>query len=65
MWSSKKNKNNKVHNIHYEPGDIGNFLKQCRIDKKLTQLELGNILNVSPKTISKWENNNGFPDQQY
>lgn len=65
MWSSKKNKNNKVHNIHYEPGDIGNFLKQCRIDKKLTQLELGNILNVSPKTISKWENNNGFPDQLY
>ena len=48
-----------------EPGDIGNFLKNRRIDKDLTQLELGNILNVSPKTISKWENNNGFPDQLY
>ncbi len=62
MFSSKKNKNS---NVYVEPDNIGDFLKQCRIDKNLTQLELGNILDVSPKTISKWENNNGFPDQLY
>ena len=45
--------------------DIGAFLKQTRTDKDLTQAELGTILDISPKTISKWENNNGFPDQLY
>ena len=41
---------------------IGQFIKDCRKDKKLTQLQLSIELGVSEKTISKWECGNGFPD---
>ena len=41
---------------------IGGFIKQERKAKGLTQVELAKILNVSEKTISKWECGNGFPD---
>ena len=41
---------------------IGSFIKQERKEKGLTQVELAKILNVSEKTISKWECGNGFPD---
>ena len=35
-----------------------NNLNLCREDLKLTQKELGNILNVHRKTITNWENAN-------
>ena len=41
---------------------IGQFLKEQRKLKKLTQQELANKLGVSEKTISKWECGNGLPD---
>jgi len=41
---------------------IGKFIKERRKVKGLTQLELSQKLNVSEKTISKWECGNGFPD---
>lgn len=41
---------------------VGQFIKDCRKDKKLTQLQLSIELGVSEKTISKWECGNGFPD---
>lgn len=41
---------------------IGQFIKDCRKDKKLTQLQLSIEIGVSEKTISKWECGNGFPD---
>ena len=41
---------------------IGQFIKDCRKEKKLTQLQLSIELGVSEKTISKWECGNGFPD---
>lgn len=41
---------------------IGKFIKERRKEKKLTQVQLANKLNVSEKTISKWECGNGFPD---
>lgn len=41
---------------------IGKFIQQLRKEKGLTQKELGNIINVSDKTISKWENSNSIPD---
>lgn len=41
---------------------IGNLIKQLRLEKKYTQKELGDLIHVSDKTISKWENGNGLPD---
>lgn len=41
---------------------IGGFIQQLRKEKGLTQKELGNLISVSDKTISKWENSNSVPD---
>ncbi len=40
----------------------GNFISERRKAKGLTQVKLAAKLNVSEKTISKWECGNGFPD---
>ncbi len=40
----------------------GKMIKELRENKKMTQLELANILQVSDKTISKWETFKGLPD---
>lgn len=40
----------------------GKIIKELREKKKLTQLELANIIDVSDKTISKWETGKGLPD---
>lgn len=42
--------------------DLGNNLKTLRKSKNLTQEELAECLNLSPQTISKWENNLSMPD---
>ena len=42
--------------------EFGKRLKQMREFKKLTQNELAQILVVSDKTISKWENGGSIPD---
>lgn len=41
---------------------IGNFIKQKRKEKKLTQSELAEKLSVTDRTISKWENGICMPD---
>ena len=41
---------------------IGNFIAQCRKQKKMTQYELGEKLGVSEKSISNWENGRNMPD---
>ena len=41
---------------------IGDFIKQQRKAKGLTQAQLAEKIFVSEKTISKWECGNGFPD---
>ena len=41
---------------------IGKFIAQCRKDKKMTQQELAEKLNVTDKTISRWENGHYLPD---
>lgn len=41
---------------------IGKFIAERRKVKELTQVKLAEKLNVSEKTISKWECGNGFPD---
>ena len=37
---------------------VGEKIARLRKKNSLTQIELGKELNVSDKTISKWENNN-------
>ena len=41
---------------------VGTLIKNLRKEKKLTQLQLAEKLNVSDKTVSKWERGLGFPD---
>ena len=41
---------------------IGKFISECRKNKNLTQQELAEILNVTNKTISRWENGKTMPD---
>lgn len=40
----------------------GAVIKNLREKNHLTQVELANKLNVSDKTISKWETGKGYPD---
>ncbi len=42
--------------------DCGKFISDLRKEKKLTQKELAEKLNVSDKAISRWETGKGFPD---
>ena len=39
-------------------------ISKIRIDNNLTQMELANILGVSDKTVSSWENGNTTPDSE-
>ena len=45
-----------------EKNKIGNYIANKRKEKGLTQVELGNILAVTDKAISKWERGLGLPD---
>ena len=40
----------------------GNVIKRLRENKKLTQEELAEKINVTGKAVSKWETGQGFPD---
>ena len=40
----------------------GTAIKRLREQRKMTQLQLAEILGVSDKTISKWETAKGYPD---
>ncbi|WP_415310619.1 helix-turn-helix domain-containing protein, partial [Clostridium perfringens] len=42
--------------------DFGEKIKNIRKEKKMTQEQMANILNVSRQAISNWENNKNFPD---
>ncbi len=41
---------------------IGKFIAQCRRNKKLTQSQLAEKLNITDRAISKWETGKGMPD---
>ncbi len=41
---------------------IGRFIAKLRKNKELTQSELADKLNISNKTVSKWETGEGMPD---
>lgn len=42
--------------------ELGSKIKAYRLEKKLTQQQLADLMNVSNKAISKWENSEGLPD---
>ncbi len=54
--------------MNFERGDsmdrikIGQFIANCRKDKQLTQEQLAEILNITNKSVSKWENGRCLPD---
>ena len=40
----------------------GRMIRTLRLEKGLTQNQLGQMINVSGKAVSKWERGDGFPD---
>ena len=41
---------------------IGKFIFECRKNKKMTQSELAEKLNVTDKSVGNWENGRNMPD---
>lgn len=41
---------------------IGNFLRELRKEKGLTQEQLAEKFNVARRTVSRWETGNNMPD---
>ena len=41
---------------------FGKFVRESRKEKGLTQKQLADLLHVSDKTVSKWENGQTMPD---
>lgn len=41
---------------------VGQFLKTLRSEKSITQVELAEVLGVSNRSISRWENGTTMPD---
>ncbi len=42
--------------------EIGKFIAECRKNKNMTQNQLAEMLNITNKSISKWENGSCLPD---
>ena len=41
---------------------IGSFLKELRKEKDITQEQLAEKINVSGRTVSRWETGSNMPD---
>ena len=41
---------------------IGRFLRELRTEKKLTQAQFAEIIGVTNRSISRWENGVNMPD---
>nr|WP_026496573.1 helix-turn-helix transcriptional regulator [Butyrivibrio sp. WCD3002] len=41
---------------------IGAFLKELRKEKGITQEQFAEVLNVSGRTVSRWETGSNIPD---
>lgn len=42
--------------------EVGKFIAKCRKDKKLTQAQLAEKLNITDRAVSKWETGKSMPD---
>lgn len=45
-----------------EQDKIGKFISICRKEKKLTQMQLAEKLNITNRAVSKWETGKSIPD---
>ena len=45
-----------------ENGKVGAIIRTLRLERKMTQKQLADELNISDKTVSKWERGLGCPD---
>lgn len=45
-----------------QPNKVGNLIHTLRLEKHFTQKQLADHMNLSDKTISKWERGLGLPD---
>ena len=52
----------KGENIEMNQQKIGKFFKELRNEKNLTQEQLGEVLGVSRRTVSRWETGSNMPD---
>lgn len=41
---------------------IGRFISECRKNKGLTQMQLAEMLSITDRAVSKWENGKAMPD---
>ncbi|MGL5440106.1 MAG: helix-turn-helix domain-containing protein [Filifactoraceae bacterium] len=41
---------------------VGKIIRKIRLEKNMTQKQLANIMNISDKTVSKWERGLGLPE---
>ena len=41
---------------------IGQFLRECRKEKGITQEQLAEMLGVTNRSVSQWENGSNLPD---
>lgn len=42
--------------------DIGKNIARLRKEKNMTQIQLGDLMNVTDKAVSKWERSLSYPD---
>ena len=42
--------------------EIGKFIAKCRKEKKLTQAQLAEKLDITDRAVSKWETGKSMPD---
>ena len=45
--------------------EIGNRIKEIRLEHKLSQKAFGDILSVSQDTVSLWENGKSLPTAEF
>lgn len=50
--------------LQFISGNYGSKIRNLRMNLGLNQKELGKILNVHKKTISRWENEENIPSRQ-
>jgi DNA-binding XRE family transcriptional regulator len=46
------------------PSELKKRIQQARLEKKLTQAQLGNLINEKPSVITEYENGKAIPSPQ-
>lgn len=57
-----KHQRNVAEVLTMDKQKTGNLIKEALVKKNYTQSELGDLLGVSNKAVSRWENGDSFPD---